>query len=48
MLLYNQRKEFIGIDEDDLSSLDFQNIAELQNESHDFADLFVKKTWIYS
>lgn len=43
MLLYNQRKEFIGIDEDDLHGLDFKNIAELQNESHDFADLFVKK-----
>ena len=43
MLLYNQRKEFVGIDEDDLSSLDFQNINELQSESHDFADLFVKK-----
>ena len=43
MLLYNQRKEFVGIDEDDLNSLDFQNINELQNESHDFADLFVKK-----
>ncbi len=43
MLLYNQRKEFIGIDEDDLSALDFNNINELQNESHDFADLFVKK-----
>ena len=43
MLLYNQRKEFVGIDEDDLNSLGFQSIAELQNESHDFADLFVKK-----
>ena len=43
MLLYNQRKEFIGIDEDDLSALDFQSISELQSESHDFADLFVKK-----
>ena len=43
MLLYNQRKEFIGIDEDDLTALDFQNINELQNESQDFADLFVKK-----
>ena len=43
MLLYNQRKEFIGIDEDDLNSLDFHNISELQAESHDFADLFVKK-----
>lgn len=43
MLLYNQRKEFVGIDEDDLKGLGFQNIGELQNESHDFADLFVKK-----
>ena len=43
MLLYNQRKEFVGIDEDDLAGLGFHNIGELQNESHDFADLFVKK-----
>lgn len=43
MLLYNQRKEFVGIDENDLSGLGFQNINELQNESSDFADLFVKK-----
>lgn len=43
MLLYNQRKEFVGIDENDLSGLGFQNINELQNESNDFADLFVKK-----
>lgn len=43
MLLYNQRKEFIGIDEDDLASLGFNNIADLMSESEDFADLFVKK-----
>ena len=43
MLLYNQRKEFIGVDNESLSELGFLNIAELQNESHDFADLFVKK-----
>ena len=43
MLLYNQRKEFVGIDEGDLAGLGFKNIGELQNESHDFADLFVKK-----
>lgn len=43
MLLYNQRKEFVGIDENDLSGLGFNNINELQNESSDFADLFVKK-----
>ena len=43
MLLYNQRKEFLGIDADDLSSLGFSNINELLSESSDFADLFVKK-----
>ncbi len=43
MLLYNQRKEFVGIDADDLSSLGFSNINELLSESNDFADLFVKK-----
>jgi len=43
LLLYNQRKEFVGIDGDDLAGLGFDNIGELQNESHDFADLFVKK-----
>ncbi len=43
MLLYNQRKEFIGIDEDDLANLGFNSVDDLQNESEDFADLFVKK-----
>jgi len=43
LLLYNQRKEFVGIDADDLSSLGFSNINELLSESNDFADLFVKK-----
>jgi len=43
LLLYNQRKEFIGIDSDDLSDLGYNNINELINESEDFADLFVKK-----
>jgi HPt (histidine-containing phosphotransfer) domain-containing protein len=43
LLLYNQRKEFVGIDENDLNGLGFQSINELQNESSDFADLFVKK-----
>jgi hypothetical protein len=43
LLLYNHRKEFVGIDEDDLSSLGYNNITELRNESEDFADLFVKK-----
>ena len=43
MLLYNHKKEFVGIDEDDLKGLGYENITELQGESYDFADLFVKK-----
>ena len=43
MLLYNQRKEFIGIDTDDLSSLGFANLNELLSEANDFADLFVNR-----
>jgi len=43
LLLYNQRKEFVGIDADDLSGLGFSNLNELLSESNDFADLFVKK-----
>lgn len=57
MLIYNHKQEFIGIDEKDLKQLGFKNLAELQNECTDFADLFVKKpnyihnfknfNWIY-
>ncbi|MBU0631062.1 hypothetical protein KKA17_00285 [bacterium] len=57
MLIYNHKQEFIGIDEKDLKSLGFQNLAELKRECSDFADLFVKKpsyihnfknfNWIY-
>lgn len=57
MLIYNYKQEFIGIDEKDLRSLGFQNLAELKRECSDFADLFVKKpsyihnfknfNWIY-
>ncbi len=43
MLLYNQRKEFVGIDTDDLNSLGFAKLNELLSEANDFADLFVKK-----
>ena len=43
MLIYNHQKEFIGIDKDDLNTLGFENLEELIAESHDFADLFVKK-----
>lgn len=57
MLIYNHKQEFIGIDEKDLKHLGFKNLAELQKECNDFADLFVKKpsyihnfknfNWIY-
>jgi HPt (histidine-containing phosphotransfer) domain-containing protein len=42
MLIYNFKKEFIGIDEEDLSLLGFKNLEELNMHSPDFADLFVK------
>lgn len=42
MLIYNYQKEFVGIDESDLKTLGFSDLAQLRNESADFADLFVK------
>ena len=42
MILYNHKKEFVGIDESDLEMLGFESLSELQNEVSDFADLFVK------
>jgi len=42
MLVYNFKKEFIGIDEKELKTLGFNNLSELQMEVTDFADLFVK------
>ncbi len=42
MIIYNDKKEFIGIDEEVLKSLGFSNLADLQSETADFADLFVK------
>lgn len=42
MLIYNAKKEFIGIDERDLKALGFTSLASLQAEVSDFADLFVK------
>lgn len=42
MLIYNYKKEFLGIDEDDLKALGLKNLADLRAESEDFADLFVK------
>ena len=42
MIIYNHKKEFVGISEKDLKALKLSNLAELQNEVADFADLFVK------
>jgi len=42
MLIYNHKKEFLGIDESYLRALGLSSLAELQNEADDFADLFVK------
>ncbi|MDB2562053.1 Hpt domain-containing protein [Sulfurimonas sp.] len=42
MLIYNHKKEFIGIDEQDLHTLGFASLEDLKVESTDFADFFVK------
>ncbi|TKI71221.1 Hpt domain-containing protein [Sulfurimonas crateris] len=42
MLIYNHKKEFLGIDESYLKALGLSSLAELQNEVDDFANLFVK------
>jgi ribosomal protein L24 len=42
MLIYNYKKEFLGIDEVDLQALGFKDLAALQAQVPDFADLFVK------
>ncbi|CAI6147596.1 MAG: hypothetical protein SPLUMA2_SPLUMAMAG2_01676 [uncultured Sulfurimonas sp.] len=42
MLIYNFEKEFLGIDEKDLKTLGFKDLAGLRIEVTDFADLFVK------
>ena len=42
MVIYNHKKEFVGIEEKDLRALKLSSLAELQNEAADFADLFVK------
>lgn len=43
MLIYNYKKEFIGIDEKDLQTLGLDNLEQLRAEAADFADLFVKE-----
>lgn len=42
MLIYNFQKEFLGIDEKDLQTLGYKDLAALRTEVTDFADLFVK------
>lgn len=42
MLIYNYKKEFLGIDEADLETFDLSDLADLRAESADFADLFIK------
>jgi len=42
MLIYNYKKEFLGIDEADLNALGLSTLADLRAESADFADLFVR------
>ncbi|SFV57841.1 MJ0042 family finger-like protein [hydrothermal vent metagenome] len=42
MIIYNHKKEFVGIEKKDLQALKLESLAELQNEVFDFADLFVK------
>jgi len=42
MIIYNFKKEFLGIDEQDLQSLGYTNLQQLLDEASDFADLFVK------
>ncbi|WP_455757613.1 Hpt domain-containing protein [Sulfurimonas sp.] len=42
MLIYNSKKEFLGIDESDLQALGFSDLSELQAQANDFADMFVK------
>lgn len=42
MLIYNHKKEFLGIEESDLKTLGLSSLADLRAEVADFADLFVK------
>lgn len=42
MLIYNYKKEFLGVDESDLETFGLNDLADLRAESADFADLFIK------
>ena len=43
MLIYDNNKNFLGIDDDDLKHLGFATAASLFDHCSDFADLFVKR-----
>ena len=42
MLIYNYKKEFLGIDKADLDALGLETLSDLRTEAADFADLFVR------
>lgn len=42
MLIYNHKKEFVGIDDVSLKAIGFSSIADMRTEVADFADLFTK------
>jgi len=42
MLIYNYKKEFLGIDEVDLEVLGLSDLADLRAEAADFADLYTQ------
>ncbi len=43
MLIYNQNKEFVGIDDEDLRLLGFSSLNDLLARCSDIAELFVKR-----
>lgn len=43
MLIYNQNKEFIGIDDEDLRLLGYPSLKDLLSRCSDIAELFVKR-----
>jgi len=42
MLIYNHKKEFVGIDAHDLNTFGYKSLNTLLEECNDFAELFVK------
>ncbi|MDX9813797.1 MAG: Hpt domain-containing protein [Sulfurimonadaceae bacterium] len=49
MLIYNHKKEFIGIDEHDLRILGLSSMEDLKQRCDDFSSLFINKTgYVYN